>query len=178
MRFFSFAALASLPGSFRRPPAYAVALAAMIVLAGGHGIGHATDQQTDAKPIEVDQVIDPSAGDVSLMFQFKPSLLRLQPGQKVRFLNSRGQHSVVSIKRMWPEGVPHINLTNLTAADITFNKPGVYGLTCKVHGRFGMVMLIAVGEELSNLAQARKGMPGGRAGKRMRELMAELDNSQ
>ena len=178
MQFFSFDTLTSVLGHVWRRSAYAVVLSTTIVFAGGNSIGHATDQQTDAELIEVDQVIDASAGDVSLMFQFKPTLLRVKAGQKVRFLNSRGQHSVVSIKRMWPEGVPHINLTNLAAADITFNKPGVYGLTCKVHGRFGMVMLIAVGEELSNLAEARKGMPSGRAGKRMRELMKELDNSQ
>lgn len=178
MQVFNATHFALLSAEGRRVSFFTIVLAILFVIAGAVAGAYATDQESLAKPIEVDQVTDPSVDDVSLMFQFKPTLLRVNVGQKVRFLNSRGQHSVISVKRMWPEGVPHINLTNLTAADITFNKAGVYGLTCKVHGRFGMVMLIAVGEELSNLKQVRKGMPSGRAGVRMKQLMEELEKSR
>ena len=177
MQVFNATHFALLSAEGRRISFQTIVLAVLFVIAGAVAGAYAAEQTSAEKPIEVDQVTDVTASDASLMFQFKPSLLRLKVGQKVRFLNSRGQHSVVSIKRMWPEGVPHINLTNLSAADITFNKPGVYGLTCKVHGRFGMVMLIAVGNELSNLEQARKGLPSGRAGARMKQLMSELEKT-
>lgn len=124
--------------------------------------------------IEIDQVTDVSAGDVYKMFRFRPALVRVPVGKTLRFLNSRGQHTVVSIKKMWPEGVPKANLANIRAADIRFNRPGLYGFTCKVHGRYGMVMLVAVGEQWPNREAATKGVPGGRAGERMRQLLAEL----
>ena len=153
--------------------AMGLALALPLCLApAGPAAGEPAAQEA---PIVVDQVTDPRAGDVFMMFRFKPALVRVPVGRKVRILNSRGQHTVVSIKKMWPAGVPVVNLSNLDAADLRFNRPGLYGFTCKVHGRYGMVMLLAVGESWPNLEAARAGMPGGRAGARMRQLFAELE---
>lgn len=130
----------------------------------------------DGKPvIEVDQVIDVRAASAFEMFQFKPGLLRVPVGKRIRFLNMRGQHTVVSLRKMWPKDVPRIHLDNMSDSIIRFNKPGVYPLTCKVHGRHGMVMLIAVGDSYPNLESAKAGIPGGMAGKRMRMLIDELE---
>ncbi len=130
----------------------------------------------DGKPvIEVDQVIDVRAASAFEMFQFKPGLLRVPVGKRIRFLNMRGQHTVVSLRKMWPKDVPKIQLDNMSDSIIRFNKPGVYPLTCKVHGRHGMVMLIAVGDTYPNLEAAKARIPGGMAGKRMRMLIDELE---
>lgn len=134
-----------------------------------------TSSAQNPPAIEIDQITDVSAGDVFKMFRFQPALVRIPVGKTLRFLNSRGQHTVVSIRKMWPKGVPRANLANIAAADIRFNRPGVYGFTCKVHGRYGMVMLVAVGDSWPNLQAAKRGVPGGRAGERMRQLISELD---
>lgn len=135
------------------------------------------DPATEKPPIEVDQVIDVEATEAFEMFQFKPGLLRIPVGTRVRFLNMRGQHTVVSLRKMWPKDVPQIQLTNLSSTVISFNKPGVYPFTCKVHGRYGMVMLIAVGDEYPNLEAAKARIPGGLPGKRMRTFIAELEQN-
>ena len=132
----------------------------------------------DKPAIEVDQVINVEATEAFEMFQFKPGLLRIPVGTRVRFLNMRGQHTVVSLRKMWPKDVPHVSLTNLASTVISFNKPGVYPFTCKVHGRYGMVMLIAVGDEYPNLEAAKKRIPGGLPGRRMRMLIAELEDKK
>ena len=126
-------------------------------------------------PIEVDQVTDPTASEPTRLFRFRPALLRVPVGTNVRFLNMRGQHTVVSLPKMWPDGVPLIRLSNLSSTDVRFDKAGVYGFTCKVHGCYGMVMLVAVGDVFPNLEAAKAGMPGGLAGERMRTLMAKLE---
>lgn len=132
----------------------------------------------DGSPvIEVDQVIDVRAASAFDMFRFKPGLLRVPVGKRIRFLNMRGQHTVVSLRKMWPKDVPTIHLDNMSDSIIRFNKPGVYPLTCKVHGRHGMVMLVAVGDTFPNLEEAKAGIPGGMAGKRMRMLIDELEGT-
>ena len=136
------------------------------------------DEKGEAKSIEVDQVIDPTATDVLRIFRFRPPLVRIPAGKTVRFLNSRGQHTVISIRKMWPKGVPEVNLSNISAADVTFNKAGLYGFTCRVHGRYGMVMLIAVGDEWPNMEAAKAGIPSGRPGIRMKQLLAELEKAR
>ena len=148
------------------------------VMIGLAAVGVAqADEKGEAKSIEVDQVIDPTATDVLRIFRFRPPLVRIPAGRTVRFLNSRGQHTVISIRKMWPKGVPEVNLSNISAADVTFNKAGLYGFTCRVHGRYGMVMLIAVGDEWPNLDAAKAGIPSGRPGIRMKQLMAELEKT-
>lgn len=144
----------------------------MMLASVGAAIADTADKRP---PIEIDQVTDVSAGDIFRMFRFKPALVRVPVGRTLRFLNSRGQHTVISIKKMWPQGVPRANLANIAAADIRFNRPGLYGFTCKVHGRYGMVMLVAVGDDWPNYEAAKAGVPGGRAGERMRQLLAELE---
>lgn len=136
------------------------------------------DAVKEKPAIEVDQIIDVEASEAFEMFQFKPGLLRIPVGTRVRFLNMRGQHTVVSLRKMWPKEVPTVNLTNLSSSVISFNKPGVYPFTCKVHGRYGMVMLIAVGDEYPNLKEAKERIPGGLPGKRMRMFIAELEGSK
>lgn len=155
-----------------------IGLCALAML-GVAAVGTAqADPKGTPKSIEVDQVIDPTAGDVLRIFRFRPPLVRIPAGKTVRFLNSRGQHTVISIRKMWPKGVPEVNLSNISAADVTFNKAGLYGFTCRVHGRYGMVMLIAVGDKWPNLEAAKAGIPSGRAGIRMKQLLAELEQAR
>ncbi len=160
-----------------RAAIFSLAIMIAMALVTGSLAQSQMDGRQEKPPIEIDQITDVSAGDVYKMFRFSPALVRVPVGKTLRFLNSRGQHTVVSIKKMWPDGVPKANLANIRAADIRFNRPGLYGFTCKVHGRYGMVMLVAVGDQWPNRDAAKKGVPGGRAGERMRRLLTELEET-
>ncbi len=94
----------------------------------------------------VDQLTDFSVSSASGMFRFAPDLVHVEPGETVTFLNSRGSHTVFSQKGLWPDGVPPVDISGQLRADVVFDRPGLYGVTCRRHGRYGMVMLVAVGD--------------------------------
>lgn len=101
---------------------------------------------SNQKATEVDQVTDPTAGHVLDMFRFEPDFVHLPVGAEVIFNNSRGQHTVNSISGLIPDGVEEISIANTSTSTRTLDVPGIYVLTCKIHGRYGMVMMIAIGE--------------------------------
>lgn len=94
----------------------------------------------------VDQITNFSVSSASGMFQFAPNLVRIEPGETLTFLNSRGAHTVKSQKGFWPEGAPEVDITGQLEADVVFEKAGIYGVTCRRHGKYGMVMVVAVGD--------------------------------
>ncbi len=127
--------------------------------------------------LDVNQLIEAEAVDPLEMFKFSPSYLELDPGDTIRFLNSMGQHTVVSIKGMLPEGAKPFEISHKKIAEIRFDHPGVYGIRCKVHTRYGMVMLVKVGNQLPNLNPARSVKHGRMAKKRFKQLFMQLDEA-
>lgn len=96
--------------------------------------------------VKIDQITDSTARAASHMFRFEPDLVRLQPGETVTFLNSRGEHTVHSVGELWPAGVPSVSISNQPSVVVRFDVAGVYGFRCARHGRYGMVMLVVVGK--------------------------------
>jgi len=122
------------------PTAWAALLAGM-VLSGA-------SLADDVKEVYVvHQHTDSSAARAVAMFKFDPPVLALEAGDTVAFLNSTGSHTVQSQKGLWPADVAPIHIRGERRADVTFSTPGLYGITCARHGRYGMTMLIAVGPE-------------------------------
>lgn len=107
----------------------------------------------------VEQIIDVSAHSKEEMFRFSPKVTRVAEGTTVRFTGTTGRHTVTLIRKMAPEGVRSFDIRGQAEMDVVFDRPGVYGVRCRVHGRHGMVMLIAVGDEWSNLEAAKAHMP-------------------
>mgnify|MGYP000091351529 CR=1 FL=1 len=93
--------------------------------------------------------------DITKMFRFEPDYLVIQPGDTVRFSGTVGEHTITSVARMLPEGAEEIEINSTPSKEIRFDIPGVYGLKCRVHNRYGMVALLIVGTPESNLEQAR-----------------------
>lgn len=124
----------------------------------------------------VNQVTDPAAEVVYDMFRFEPDVVRIQPGESVRFLNSRGQHTVKSVSKMLPEGAEKVVISHADVADVPFSVPGIYGFTCGIHGRYGMAMIVVVGEkaEWTNADDLLDRLPGGRAGTKLRPLVEKV----
>ncbi len=107
------------------------------------------------RSVTVDQIVNSSALIPSELFLFKPDYVELVPGDTITFLNTTGTHTVRSIDAMIPDGAEPFDVTHSMENKVTFDKPGVYGIRCKVHGRVGMVMLVKVGNDLPNLEKAK-----------------------
>jgi pseudoazurin len=93
---------------------------------------------------------------------FEPSLVRIEPGDTVKFVATDKSHNAESIKNMLPEGAsPFAGKMN---ADVTviFDKAGVYGVKCMPHYAMGMVALVVVGKP-DNLDQAKAVPQTGKA---------------
>ena len=57
---------------------------------------------------------------------------------------------------------------------VTFTVPGVYGVKCTPHFALGMVALVVVGDDLSNLDAAKAAKVSPKAGQRLEALFSEL----
>lgn len=95
---------------------------------------------------EIDQLTDMSAATPEQFYRFEPNYFWIKPGDSVRFLNSVGNHTVKSVRGIWPEEIDQIDIEHEPQYEITLTEPGIYGFKCKVHNRHGMFALIIVGE--------------------------------
>lgn len=105
---------------------------------------------------EIDQITDMSASTPDQFYRFEPNYFWIEPGDTVRFLNSVGNHTVKTVRGIWPEGITEVDIEHEPQYEITLNTPGVYGFKCKVHNRHGMFALIIVGEVEPNFDQWEK----------------------
>ena len=104
---------------------------------------------------------------------FEPALLKIAPGDTVRFLATDKGHNAISIKGMTPEGAtPFAGKMNEEIV-VTFDTPGVYGFECKPHYGMGMVGLVVVGEPV-NVADAQAVPQKGKAKKRFEQLFENV----
>jgi pseudoazurin len=96
------------------------------------------------------------------MMVFEPALVKVEPGDIVKFVASDKSHNAESIKTMLPAGaVPFAGKMNEDVA-VTFDKPGAYGIKCMPHYAMGMVALVVVGKT-DNLDEARAVPQSGKA---------------
>jgi pseudoazurin len=129
------------------------------ILAGVMAFAPAAQAEDIPEVAVVHQIIDLNADTPAHAFRFEPKLLQVPAGSTVRFKGSTGRHTVTSIIRMIPEGARAFEIRGKPELDLTFDKEGVYGIRCRVHGRHGMVMLLVVGDPNSNLEEARAYLP-------------------
>jgi pseudoazurin len=86
---------------------------------------------------------------------FEPALVKIEPGDTVKFVATSKGHNAETIKGMLPEGAtPFAGKINQEIV-VTFDKPGIYGVKCLPHYGMGMVAMIVVGTPTNqNEAQA------------------------
>ena len=93
---------------------------------------------------------------------FEPALVKIEPGDTVKFVATDKGHNAESIKGMLPaDATPFVGKNGEDVA-VTFDKPGAYGVKCMPHHGMGMVALIVVGTP-GNLAEARAVSQVGKA---------------
>ncbi len=93
---------------------------------------------------------------------FEPALVKVAPGDTVKFVATDKGHNVESIDTMLPEGGKTFAGKVNEEMAITFDKPGVYGYKCKPHYGMGMVGMVVVGEP-TNTDQAKAATHPGKA---------------
>jgi pseudoazurin len=104
---------------------------------------------------------------------FEPALVKIEPGDTVKFRAVNKGHNVETIKGMLPEGAtPFVGKINEELA-ITFDKPGFYGVKCLPHYGMGMVGLIVVGTP-ANQTEAMTVTHPGKAKHVMTALFGKL----
>jgi pseudoazurin len=93
---------------------------------------------------------------------FEPALVKINPGDTVRFVAADKGHNAEIIDGMAPEGGQAFAGKINEELAITFDKAGVYGYKCKPHYGMGMVGLIVVGDA-ANVDQAKAAKHPGKA---------------
>ena len=135
------------------------AVVALMTLAGAAG----------AAEIEV-KMLDKGADGVMV---FEPALVKIEPGDTVKFVSTNKGHNAETIKGMLPEGAtPFVSKVNQDIA-VTLDKPGVYGVKCLPHYGMGMVGLIVVGTP-TNQTEAMSVVHPGKAKQVMTALFGKL----
>jgi pseudoazurin len=104
---------------------------------------------------------------------FEPDLLKLAPGDSVRFRPVDKGHNAETIKGMTPEGATAFIGKMNEEFVVTLDKPGLYGIRCKPHYGLGMVGLIVVGDA-TNAAEASQIKHPGKAKKAFADLFTQL----
>ena len=108
--------------------------------------------------------------------QYEPAFLKIEPGDSVTFKSVNPGHNVVSINGMLPDGAEPFRSRLSQDVTITFDQPGLYGYKCQPHYAMGMVGLIQVGDDISNLDAAQSVRAPGRAGALFEELFSQVSN--
>lgn len=109
---------------------------------------------------------------------FEPALVRVAPGDTVTFVPTDKSHNAESIKDMVPDGGELFKGAINKEVVATFSVPGVYGVKCAPHLGMGMVALIVVGEDTSNLEAVKAVKVPKKAQDRFAPLFAEVQGGQ
>tara|TARA_Y100000768_G_scaffold202532_1_gene152360 strand:- start:13082 stop:13534 length:453 start_codon:yes stop_codon:yes gene_type:complete len=88
------------------------------------------------------------------MMVFEPAVLKIKAGDTVTWKATNPGHNTASISEMSPDQSLEWNGKINEELKITFTKEGVYGYKCTPHYILGMVGIIAVGDDMSNLSSA------------------------
>ncbi|MBL8780320.1 MAG: pseudoazurin [Alphaproteobacteria bacterium] len=105
---------------------------------------------------------------------FKPGLVKVAKGDTVKWVATNPGHNVAFVPGGVPAGVPAFSSGYTKEITYKFDKPGIYVYKCTPHFGMGMVGLVVVGNDKSNLAAAKAAFVPPLAKKRLEPLFAEL----
>ena len=107
------------------------------------------------------------------MMVFEPALLKIAPGDTVKFVATDKGHNAETIKGMLPaDTAPFAGKSGEDVA-VTFDKSGVYGVKCLPHYGMGMVAMVVVGTP-GNVDEAKAVPQTGKAKQVMAGLFDKL----
>ena len=121
-----------------------------------------------AETIEIDMVN--KLGKEKMVFSIK--VAKVDIGDTIIWKSVDKGHNVEFVEM--PEGVEKFKTKISKDAEYKFQIPGIYLYVCTPHKSMGMIGLVVVGEDLSNLEQIKKAKMGGKSKKIFKELLKEL----
>ncbi|WMT73455.1 pseudoazurin [Bradyrhizobium sp. Ash2021] len=96
------------------------------------------------------------------MMVFEPALVKIAPGDTVKFVAADKGHNAESIKGMLPDGAEPFAGKSGEEIAVKFDQAGIYGVKCMPHYGMGMVAMIVVGTP-ANEEQAKAVLQVGKA---------------
>ena len=104
---------------------------------------------------------------------YSEDIARIDVGDTITWLPKSKGHNVQFIAG--PEGweLPKKSKNNKEVA-ITFDTPGVYLYQCTPHATMGMIAMVIVGDDLSNLDDIKAMKMRGKSKKKMKAILADL----
>ncbi|KKB12523.1 plasmid stabilization protein [Devosia geojensis] len=106
--------------------------------------------------------------------QFEPAFLKIAPGDTVTFVTTNPGHNSESVEGAIPEGAEGWKGRINEEISVTFDAEGLYAYKCLPHFGMGMVGLIQVGDDTSNLEAVQGARYPGKAAARMEELLGQV----
>ena len=106
---------------------------------------------------------------------FVPDLLRIQPGDTVRFIAEDRGHNAAVNERMMPEGGTMWDGRINQDVEVTIDVEGAYGYECTPHASAGMVGLILCGDVSGNYEDLKGQRMRGKAAQRFEDIFARAD---
>ena len=102
---------------------------------------------------------------------FSQEVVKVEIGDTVTWLPSSKGHNVEMISS--PNKMK-FKSKNSKEAKITFDTPGIYYYWCTPHKGMGMIGLVVVGNDLSNIADIAGAKAIGKSKKKLKNLLASL----
>ena len=105
---------------------------------------------------------------------YSEDITRIDVGDTVTWVPTAKGHNVEIIAA--PEGfdIPKKSKNNKEVS-ITFDVPGVYLYQCTPHKAMGMIALVVVGDDTSNIEDVAKAKARGKSKKKLKALIGELN---
>ena len=105
---------------------------------------------------------------------YSKKIVKVDIGDTVFWKSTKPGHNVEFIKGGVPEGVSKFRSALSKDAEYKFEIPGIYLYICTPHKSMGMIGLVVVGDDKSNLDKIKKAKLGGKSKKIFKELLKEL----
>jgi len=102
---------------------------------------------------------------------FSQEVVKVAVGDTVKWVPSSKGHNVEMISS--PNNMK-FKSKNGKEAKITFDTPGIYYYLCTPHKGMGMIGLVVVGDNLSNIGDVKKAKAYGKSKKKLKKLLASL----
>ena len=120
--------------------------------------------------------IDPDDRQQHMLF--KPAIMWINPGDRVKFVATDPGHNAQSIKGMTPEGAAEFRGRVNDEIAVTFDVAGTHGYLCLPHRTMGMIGFVLVGDFTVNLEDVRRAaasLRGRDTQRRVKAYLAEID---
>ena len=105
---------------------------------------------------------------------YSQELVKIDAGQSIEWLPTAKGHNVEMLAG--PDGYDLPKKTKLNEpVNMTFTVPGIYLYQCSPHAAMGMIGIIVVGGDTSNMdAIASKKVTGSKSKKKVKKLLSEI----